>query len=99
MGMLAPQFSLRSIMAAMVVCGFVSLIGAAALRGTPWAIAVIIGLAALVLILAVHGLMFFVMWVFSLILPGRRTSTPGKSPFGQSPFGQLQVAQSPFQER
>jgi hypothetical protein len=84
--MLAPQFSLRSIMAAMVVCGFVSLIGAAALRGTPWAIAVIIALGALALIVAVHGLMFFVMWVFSLIVPRRRSSVPGTSPFAPSPF-------------
>jgi DNA-binding XRE family transcriptional regulator len=38
--MLAPQFSLRWIMAATAVCGFLSLIGAAALRDTPGARAV-----------------------------------------------------------
>lgn len=82
--MLAPQFSLRSILAAMVVCGFVSLIGAAALRGTPWAIAVLIGLAALVVILVVHGFMFFVLWLASLILPAGRSHTPGQSPFAST---------------
>lgn len=79
--MLAPQFSLRSILAAMVVCGFVSLIGASALRGTPWAIAVLISMAAVVLILVVHGFMFFVLWLASLILPAGRRRKPADSPF------------------
>ena len=78
--MLAPQFSLRSILAAMVVCGFVSLIGAAALRGAPWATAVMIGVVALFLILVIHSLMFFVMWAFSLFIPAS-WSAPGESPF------------------
>ena len=67
------------------VCGFVSLIGAAALRGAPWAAAVVISLGALVLILAVHGLMFFVLWLFSLLLPGSRSVAGGQSPFAPSP--------------
>jgi hypothetical protein len=83
--MLAPQFSLRSILAVTAVCGFVSLIGAAALRGTPWAMAVVIAIAALALILAIHGLMFFVMWVFSLLLPTRRSGAVGQSPFAPPP--------------
>ncbi|HVX13138.1 MAG TPA: hypothetical protein VHC22_18280 [Pirellulales bacterium] len=40
-----------------------------------------IAIAATVLILAVHGLMFIVMWLFSLFLPGKRSGTPGQSPF------------------
>lgn len=82
--MLAPQFSLRSILAAMVVCGFVSLIGAAALRGAPWAIAVLVSMAALVVILVVHGFMFFVLWLSSLILPVARPRTRGESPFAST---------------
>lgn len=82
--MLAPQFSLRSILAAMVVCGFVSLIGAAALRGAPWATAVMIGVAALVLILVIHSLMFFVMWAFSLLVPAKWSAAPGQSPFASA---------------
>jgi hypothetical protein len=81
--MLAPQFSLRSILAAMVVCGFVSLIGAAALRGAPWACAVLISMAAVLLILAIHGFMFFVMWLASLILPVGRPRSRGESPFAR----------------
>lgn len=89
--MLAPQFSLRSILAVTAVCGFVSLIGAAALRevtnkgdvggGTALAMAVVIAIAAIAMILAIHGLMFFVMWIFSLLLPARRSGLAGQSPF------------------
>jgi len=79
--MLIPQFSLRSILAATAVCGVVSLVGAAALRGAPWAGAVIIAIAALFVILAIHGLMFFVVWVLSLVTPRGRAPVVGHSPF------------------
>ena len=79
--MLIPQFSLRSILAATAVCGVVSLVGAAAVRGTPWAAAVIIAIATLVVILAIHGLMFFVVWLLSLVTPGGRSPVVGQSPF------------------
>lgn len=82
--MIAPQFSLRWILAVTAVCGFVSLIAAAALRGAPWAAAVVIALGALLLILAVHGLMFFMLWLFSLLLPGSRSVASGHSPFASS---------------
>ncbi|HWB09880.1 MAG TPA: hypothetical protein VG826_11665 [Pirellulales bacterium] len=76
-----PQFSLRSILAVTAVCGIVSLVGAAALRGAPWAGAVITSIAALAAILAVHGLMFFVVWLLSLVTPGGRAAAVGQSPF------------------
>ncbi|HEV3341296.1 MAG TPA: hypothetical protein VG125_13090 [Pirellulales bacterium] len=79
--MLLPQFSLRSILAVTAVCGIVSLVGAAALRGAPWGAAVIISIAALAAILAVHGLMFFVVWLLSLVTPGGRSVVVGQSPF------------------
>ena len=81
--MLIPQFSLRSILAATAVCGFVSLIGAAAVRGAPWAAAVVIAIAALGLILVVHALMFFVVRVLSLLPPLRGPVVTGQSPFAQ----------------
>jgi hypothetical protein len=83
--MLIPQFSLRSILAVTAVCGFVSLIGAAAIRGAPWAGAVVLAIAALGLILIVHGLMFFVVWLLSLVTPGGRTTVIGQSPFAKPP--------------
>jgi hypothetical protein len=83
--MLIPQFSLRSILAATAVCGIVSLVGAAALHGAPWAAAVIIAIAALGVILAIHGLMFFVVWLLSLVTPGGRSPAVGHSPFAPVP--------------
>jgi hypothetical protein len=83
--MLIPQFSLRSILAVTAVCGIVSLVGAAALHGAPWAGAVIISIAALAAILAVHGLMFFVVWLLSLVTPGGRSVVAGRSPFAPTP--------------
>ncbi len=82
--MLIPQFSLRAILAATAVCGFFSLIGAAALRGSPSAAAISLALLTLVVMLAVHGLVFFAVWLFSLILPGRRAAL-GQSPFAPPP--------------
>ena len=86
--MVGLQYSLRTVLAVTAVCGFVSLIAAAAVRGTPWASAIMLALAALALIMLVHALMFFIMWLFSLLWPGRRTVHRGQSPFaGQSQGG------------
>jgi hypothetical protein len=82
--MLVPQFSLRWILALTAVCGVVSLVGAAALRGTPWAAAVVISIGALGLILAVHGLMFFLIWLLSLLTPASRSAATGQSPFART---------------
>lgn len=87
--MVGFQYSLRTVLAVTAVCGFVSLIAAAAVRGTPWARAIMLALAALALIMIVHAWMFFVMWLFSLLWPGRRTVHHGQSPFvgGQAQGG------------
>ncbi len=81
--MLMPQFSLRWVLAVTAVCAVLSLIAAFAIRGTAWAMALTLGFASLALMLAVHGAMFFAVWVFSLVLP-RRTRQPGV--VGESPF-------------
>jgi hypothetical protein len=82
--MLIPQYSLRSILAVTAACGFVSLIGAAAVRGAPWAQALVTSIAALALILLIHALMFLVMGLFSLLIPKRRFVKAGPSPFSTS---------------
>ncbi len=56
--MLAPQFSLRRLLAWVTVSAFLCLIVAAAARGQLWAAGVLVGLAGLVVVLAVHGLLF-----------------------------------------
>jgi hypothetical protein len=81
--MLIPQFSLRWILAVTAVCGFVSLIGAAAVRGAPWAAAVVVAIGAVGLILMVHALMFFVIWLLSLVPPLRGRAVKGQSPFAR----------------
>lgn len=83
--MLIPQYSLRAILAATAVCGFFSLIGAAAIRGSPSAAAVSLALLALIIMLGVHALVFFAVWLFSLVMPGRRAS------LGQSPFAPFET--------
>ena len=69
--MLAPQFSLRSVLIATAVCGVISLIGGAAVRGSALAAAFFMGLAALALMIAVHGIVFFAVWVFSQLFTSR----------------------------
>lgn len=78
--MLAPQFSLRAVLIATAVFGVISLIGGAAVRGSAWAAALVMALAALVLMIAVHGMIFFAVWVFSQLFSGRRAAAVG-SPF------------------
>ncbi len=56
--MLAPQFSLRRLLAWVSFSALVCLIGAAAARGQLWAIAVLVGLFGLAVVLAVHGVTY-----------------------------------------
>jgi hypothetical protein len=58
--MLAPQFSLRRLLAVVTLCGFVCLIVAAAVQGQMWAEAVVIALVGLVATIVVHGVLFVV---------------------------------------
>jgi hypothetical protein len=81
--MLIPQFSLRWIMALTAACAVFSLILAAAVHGSPWAIALSVGVASIVVTVAVHGATFFGVWLFSLLLPGRRYA---KAVLAESPF-------------
>ena len=65
--MLIPQFSLRWVLGLTAVCGVLSFVAAMGLRGSAWAAAITIAAASLALTLLVHGLMFFAVWVFSLL--------------------------------
>jgi hypothetical protein len=71
--MLAPQFSLRRLLSWVTISAFVCLIVAAAARGRLWAAGVMIGLAAMALILALHGLAFTIVKVIAAVRDrGRR---------------------------
>ena len=59
--MLAPQFSLRRLLAWVTASAFVCLIGAAAARGQLWAAGVLIALGGAVAVMLVHGATFGVV--------------------------------------
>ena len=84
--MLIPQFSLRWVLGLTAVCGVISFVAAMGLRGSAWAAAITIAAASLALTLLVHGLMFFAVWVFSLLATRvwRRQDAP-TSPFEARP--------------
>lgn len=84
--MLAPQFSLRTVLIVTAVCGVISLIGGAAVRGSPMAAALVMALTALVLMIAVHGMIFFAVWVFSQLFTSRRRAAAVGSPFAAAPL-------------
>lgn len=93
--MLAPQFSLRSLLALVSVAGIFFVIVSLAARGSLWAIAISLAVVSLAALLLLHAGAFFLLWLFSLLVPaGRKKSTPGNSPFKaardsgvQNPFG------------
>jgi hypothetical protein len=80
--MLFPQFSLRWLLGLITACaGFFFLLSLAA-AGHVWAAAVSVAVVSLAVAVAIYVAMFFVVWLFSLLLPIRKA----KSPAGQSPF-------------
>ena len=92
--MLAPQFSLRTVLIVTAVCGVISLIGGAAVRGSPMAAALVMALTALVLMIAVHGMIFFAVWFFSQLFTSRRRAAAVGSPFADAPLTGVGVAAS-----
>ncbi|MEX2121451.1 MAG: hypothetical protein WD847_17815 [Pirellulales bacterium] len=84
--MLVPQFSLRWVLGLTAVAAVMSLVAAMAVRGSFWAAAITIALAALAVAMLVHGAMFFVIWLFSLVAPRSRrpASQRAETPFAAS---------------
>lgn len=86
--MLIPQFSLRWLLGVTAICSVVFSIVALAIRGQGWAIGVSVAVCSLVVVMAVYGALFGIVWLVSLVqgtMPKR-----GGSPFragGYSPFG------------
>ena len=80
---LIPQFSIRWLLALTAVCAVIFSIVGLAVRGNAWAAAVSIGIGSLVILVVVYGLLFGVVWVFSLATwsLGRRRGRSGRSPF------------------
>ncbi len=82
--MLIPQFSLRWLLALTTVCAVVFSIVGLAVRGSQWAAAVSVGIGSLVLAVVIYGLVFALVWVFSVVMSalGRRWAGSAGSPFG-----------------
>ena len=78
--MLIPQFSIRWLFAVTTVAAVIFSIVALGVHGQRWAEAVSVGLLALAILIGFYGLMFFLVWLFSLAA-GRRRQSGGVSPF------------------
>jgi hypothetical protein len=74
--MLAPQFTLRRLLALVTLSGFVCLMVAAAMSGRMWAISVVIALLGLVVTILVHSLLFVATWGIAAAMDrGKRRKT------------------------
>jgi hypothetical protein len=82
--MLFPQFSLRWLLGVTTAFGAFSLILSFAAAGHSWATAVSVAVVFLALVVAVYAAMFFVVWLFSLLIPVRKAASAGQSPFAPS---------------
>jgi hypothetical protein len=80
-----PQYTIRWMLGLMTGCGVVFSIVALAMRGHNWALAISIGVGALVLFMTVGALLFSVVWIFSpLISKKSPPSRGGRSTFGSA---------------
>jgi hypothetical protein len=90
--MLIPQFSIRWLLAVTTVCAVVFSVVGLAVHGSAWATAVSVGIGSLVILGLVYGLLFAVVWAFSVVtsslVPRRARSggSPFRSESGGSPF-------------
>jgi hypothetical protein len=87
--MLIPQYTLRWLLGVTTACAVVFSIFALAMRGSYWAQGFSAGVIALVVLLLAHGLMFTMLWVFSLVttLLRPRAAARGQTPFAARPAG------------
>src|SRR4051812_21725477 len=70
--MLIPQFSLRRLLATITGCSLIFFVISLAVRGQIWAIAVSIGLLSLLIASLLHGFVFFLVWLFSVVRRRRK---------------------------
>lgn len=90
--MLVPQYSIRLLLAVTTACAVLFSIVGLAVRGSAWATAVSVAIGSLGILVLVSGVLFAVVWVFSVVTSKRgRRAGAGRSPFrsesGGSPFG------------
>jgi hypothetical protein len=96
--MIIPRFTLRWLLALITVCGGLSMVLAYAVRQQTWAIGVVVGLSALVLVVALHAAAFSCAWLltqFTSMAGGSSKTGGGQSPFGSTPFATQSVDPEP----
>jgi hypothetical protein len=81
--MLVPQFSIRWLFALTAVCAVIFSVFGLAVRGSPWAVGVSVGIVSLVILATTYAAVFGLVWTFSVVPGwlGRRRSAAGRSPF------------------
>ncbi len=81
--MLIPQYSIRWLLALMVVCAVIFSVFGLAARGNPWAGGLSVGVLSLMVLLGAHAFCFWLAWVFSVLSLRlrRRPAANGQSPF------------------
>jgi hypothetical protein len=72
--MLAPQYSLRRLLALVTLSALACLVLAAAIWGHLWAVAAAITMLGLVVTIAVHGLSFLLIRAIGLVIDRRKQS-------------------------
>ncbi len=81
--MLAPQFSIRQILAVTTALGVFSLIASLAVRGHAWAVGVVVAGLTLILAFLLYGLCFFAAWCVSSFRGRFSRPVSPESPFAQ----------------
>ena len=81
--MILPQFSLRWLLGVMSLCAVFFFVVHRAIAGSHWALVLSYAVSSLLVVMAVHALMFFGVWLFSLAVAprSRRTTVAANSPF------------------
>jgi uncharacterized membrane protein len=80
--MFIRQFSLRLLLMLITACAAVSLVLSFAWRGRNWAIALSVFLLTLLATVLVHGVVFWLVWLFSVVADRRRRRPNGASAAG-----------------
>lgn len=83
-GMLAPQFSLRRLLALVTVSGVGCFAAAFAPRGHVWALAVLVAFAGLALLLLICGLTYLLILAIGDLLERRQRRATARRPPAQA---------------
>ena len=81
--MLIPRFSMRWMLGAVTVAGFISLLLSLAVRGQAWAQAVTIALASLLIAFWLYGALFLLTYVFTGLRGLVARKEQPRAPFAQ----------------